>query len=30
MSVWFGESFVMIGFFVSRRQAATTRALISG
>jgi dihydroorotate dehydrogenase (NAD+) catalytic subunit len=30
MSVWFGDSLVINGFFVARRQAATTRALISG
>ena len=30
MSVWFGESFVISGFFVTARQAATTRADISG
>ena len=30
MSVWFGESLVISGFFVALRQAATTRALISG
>ena len=30
MSVWFGESLVMMGFFVTARQAATTRPDISG
>ena len=30
MSVWFGESLVISGFLVTRRQASTTRAEISG
>ena len=30
MSVWFGESFVISGFFVTARHAATTRADMSG
>ena len=30
MSVWFGDSFVISGFFVTVRHAATTRADISG
>ena len=30
ISVWLGESFAMIGFFVCRRQASTTLADISG
>ena len=30
MSVWFGDSLVISGFFVTLRQAATTRADISG
>ena len=30
ISVWLGESFVMSGFFVTLRQAATTRADMSG
>ena len=30
MSVWLGESLVMRGFFVTLRQASTTRADISG
>ena len=30
MSVWFGESLVISGLRVALRQAATTRALISG
>ena len=30
MSVWFGESLMISGFFVTARQAATTLALISG
>ena len=30
MSVWFGESFVMSGFLVTLRHAATTRADMSG
>ena len=30
MSVWFGDSFVINGFFVTFRHAATTRADMSG
>ena len=30
MSVWFGESLVMIGLLVTLRQASTTRADMSG
>ena len=30
MSVWFGDSLVISGFFVAFRQAATTRADTSG
>ena len=30
MSVWFGDSLVISGFFVTRRQASTTRADMSG
>ena len=30
MSVWLGDSFVISGFLVTARQAATTRALMSG